>query len=124
MLKTADDARFRMDIKDGGFVDLNKCADAIQIRLEDEKKVLGDNIKAFHLEELYNTHRDYAAEVYYKKKLRQNPTYYQFVMNLLEELHISSFSKEDISRILWGDYPQKEFNKRVLSKFLHDLYKY
>ena len=124
MLKSADDARFRMDIKDGGFVDLNKCADAIQIRLEDEKKVLGDNIKAFHLEELYNTHRDYAAEVYYKKKLRQNPTYYQFVMNLLEELHISSFSKEDISRILWGDYPRKEFNKRVLSKFLHDLYKY
>ena len=74
--------------------------------------------------ELYNTHRDYAAEVYYKKKLRQNPTYYHFVMNLLEELHISSFSKEDISRILWGDYPQKDFNKRVLSKFLHDLYKY
>ena len=74
--------------------------------------------------ELYNTHRDYAAEVYYKKKLRQNPTYYQFVKNLLEELHISSFSKEDISRILWGDYPQKDLNKRVLSKFFHDLYKY
>ena len=124
MLKSADDARFRMDIKDGGFVDLNKCTDAIQIRLEDEKKVLGDNIKAFHLEELYNTHRDYAAEVYYKKKLKLNPTYCEFVNRQLKELHIPSLSKEDISRILWGYYPQEDFSKRVLSKFLHDLYNY
>ena len=123
-LKSANDAKFRMEINGGGFVDLNNCAESIHIRIEDDKKVLGDNIKAFHLEELYNTHRDYAAEVYYKKKLKLNPTYCEFVNRQLKELHIPSLSKEDISRILWGYYPQEDFSKRVLSKFLHDLYNY
>lgn len=80
------------------------------------------NISDFHLEEVYNEHTDYAAEVYYKGRLRWNPVYKLWVQKVITRLNGCRMTEEDLQRYILGVYTNPaDFNKRPLSKFLSDL---
>lgn len=118
--------RFRMEITGSHFTDMKECANAITIKVDDNtngiKPSMEDNIKGFHLRELYSTHTDYAAEIYYKGKLRWNPAYRYWLRKVVAPLNGCSMTNEEIERYILGNYTQPEkFNKRPLSKFQHDL---
>ena len=114
-----------MEITGKKFTDMKDCANAITIKVEDNVLVgqsMEDNIKDFHLRELYNKHSDYAAEIYYKGKLKWNPVYQRWLQKVTAPILGCRLTDEDIERYLIGNYTRpEEFNKRPLSKFQHDL---
>lgn len=124
-LKDHTGVKFRMEITGKKFTDMKDCANAITIKVEDNVLVgqsMEDNIKDFHLRELYNKHTDYAAEIYYKGKLKWNPVYQWWLQKVTAPILGCRLTDEDIERYLIGNYTRpEEFNKRPLSKFQHDL---
>lgn len=124
-LTTSNGMAFRMKIKSGTkFLNLSTCADSIEIQLDTTANpALSANDAIFHLEKIYNTHTDYAAEVYYKHVLRQNGIYLNATKESLKKrgLHMTN---EDICRLQLGIYTnEKEFADRPLSKFIADIAK-
>lgn len=124
-LSTSGGMVFKMKFKSGTkFLNLSTCADGIEIILDtsaDPALVANDNM--FHLETIYNTHTDYAAEVYYKYVLRKSGIYLNATKESLRKrgLHMTN---EDIRRLQLGFYTdEKEFANRPLSKFIADIAK-
>lgn len=116
--------RFRMDITGKHFTNLEECSKAITIKVEDEATGVSmeDNIKAFHLREIYSTHTDYAAEIYYKGRLKWNLIYKFWLKKVTSPLKGCNMTDDDVNRYVLGTYTNPEdFNKRPLSKFQHDL---
>lgn len=98
---------------------MDHCASAITITVED-KGGMGANIADFHLQELYKGHADYAAEIYYKGRLKLHRIYRACVKSILGVQGIKVTS-EDLDRMYLGLYNEDNFNKRPLSKYMHDL---
>lgn len=112
---------FQMKITGKGFTSLDDCASAITITAEN-KSNMDANIKDFHLEKIYNEHKDYAAEVYYKGRLKWNPIYKFWLHRVASRLKGCSMTEGDLQRYILGVYTNpKDFNKRPLSKFICDL---
>ena len=75
----------------------------------------------FHLAELYQTHTDYAAEIYYLGKLKLHPKYLHSVKKKLKKLQIG-MTKDEKERLFLGFYSRdKDFGNRPLFKFRYDL---
>ena len=89
-LKDANRIKFRMTITGHGFPNIVECAQAITILVDNNGGGLSmqDNIDQFHLKELYQTHTDYAAEIYYIGKLKLNTKYLYNIRKRLKKLHI------------------------------------
>lgn len=103
---------------------MRDCASAITISVDDksQEQNMEDNISEFHLRELYDTHKDYAAEIYYKGKLKYHPTYCLWLKKVVAKIKGCSLTDDDIMRYILGNYTDpKDFNKRPLAKFIHDL---
>ncbi|MCS2434829.1 hypothetical protein NXY48_00730 [Bacteroides ovatus] len=76
-----------------------------------------NNARIFHLEELYNSHTDYAAEMYFKNQMIHSEAYRKFVSDF--KLDISS---EDWHRMIFGFSDKVEdICKRPISKFCKDI---
>lgn len=118
-LSDADGIHFKMDITGKRFTSMDHCASAITITVED-KGGMGANIADFHLQELYKGHADYAAEIYYKGRLKLHRIYRASVKSILGVQGIKVTS-EDLDRMYLGLYNEDNFNKRPLSKYMHDL---
>lgn len=117
MLDNTEGIKFHVDIKGHGFADMNTCANAISIKVTYNKDEMKNNARIFHIEELYNSHTDYAAEMYFKSQLRRSEAYKTFVSKA--DIDISS---EDLHRMIFGFFSKSEdFNKRPISKFCKDL---
>lgn len=116
---------FKMKIKSGTkFLNLDTCAEGIEIDLDTTANPdLDNNASIFHLKTIYNTHTDYAAEVYYKYALRLNGTYLKATKETLKKRKMQ-LTTNDIRRLQLGFYTdEKDFNRRPLSKFLADIAK-
>lgn len=118
MLESADTMKFHIDINGSDFVDMNACADAISIRITyNNTNDMKNNVRVFHIEELYNSHTDYAAEMYFRNLMRQSEAYKKFVSDL--QLNMSS---EDFHRMIFGfSNKEEDICKRPISKFCKDI---
>lgn len=122
-LQNSNGLKFSMSIKGKGFANLDTCAKAIKITVETPDNAMAANKEIFHLEDIYATHTDYAAEVYYKSILRMPQSYWQGIRQLSGR-HKLGLTEADERRLALGVYAnEKEYGKRPLSKFVSDLAK-
>ena len=123
MLKDCDGLKFKMKIVKEGFTNLDTCAKAISISIETSNTALAANGRLFHLGKLYETHTDYAAEVYFKKILRLPDNYWEAIADRFRQKGLAPTQK-DMNRLITGAYTEEQdYHKRPLSKFVADIMK-
>lgn len=116
------DSRFKVNFPNNKCLSLAECAEGISVEYVCDEYMEG-NKKEFNIEALYNSHKDYAAEIFQLAQMRTKHQYYQFLKHHLTK-NGHTFSKDEIERILLGVYTSsKDFNKRPLSKFITDIAK-
>lgn len=116
------DCHFEATFTDGKLLSLKECAEGIRIDLKCEP-CMESNKKEFNLQELYDSHKDFAAELYQIAQMRTKQQYFRYVKNSLEK-HGRKVTKEDILRMMVHTYVNpKDYNKRPLSKFVNDIAK-
>lgn len=123
-LQNADGLRFKMNVAGGEILNLEHCAQGISISVDTSLNPnMDNNEEIFHLKQIYQTHTDYAAEIYIKKVMKENGIYLKFTKDMLKKHHIR-LTNDDVRRILHGFYTNpNDFSKRPLSKFRTDLAK-
>lgn len=121
-LSDTEGLRFRMNVKGGEILNLEHCAQGISISVDTSKNpAMSHNDDIFHLEQIYQTHTDYAAEIYIKKVMKENGIYLRVTKGMLKKHHIN-LTNDDVRRIVYGFYcNEKEYSKRPLSKLRKDL---
>lgn len=114
------DCHFNATFPNGKVLSLKDCAKGIAIDLKCDPQ-MEPNKDEFNLQELYDTHKDYAAELYQISQMRTKQQYYRYLKNSLEH-HGRKVTKEEIERMLIRNYVDpKDFNKRPLAKFMNDI---
>lgn len=121
---------FRADVPRRGFLNLKTMESAINLKLDTTIcPDMANNVEVFNLKPLYDTHRDYASEIYYKYMKMKTKAYRDFVRDMTKSSKnqnhniLKQMTDEDWDRIVLGIYidPSEQAN-RPLSKFLSDLY--
>lgn len=78
-------------------------------------------MEIFNLQALYDTHKDFAAEMYKIHLFMNTQAYCDFITKILGTPDLG-VSKDDIFRLFTGTYESpSQFNKRPLSKFKNDI---
>ena len=121
---------FKADILQRGFLNLKSMESAIDVGIDVSLNTgMTNNVRVFNLKELYNSHKDYVAEVYFKCMKMKSPAYRTFVKRMSQTSGnsnsplIKQVSIEDWERLVLGVYNEpEEFSKRPLSKFVHDIF--
>ena len=122
-LSDSNGLKFKMRIEREGFTNIDTCAKAIKIDVETPHAALAANVRLFHLSQLYESHTDYAAELYFKKILRLPQAYWDAIELRFAGAEIRLTQKE-MDRLVTGVYTdEKDYHKRPLSKFLADIAK-
>lgn len=112
---------FRLKVKNANVTSLDKLASGLSIKLIAKQPNMQMNIDALNLEGLYQHHTDYAAELYFKWKVKATHIYRGSVKGLLRKQGII-LSDEDIKRIIVGNYVKEvDYGKRPLAMMIHDL---
>lgn len=117
MLKDDKAMKFHLDINGDNFLDMDICADAISVKVTYDEKKMENNARIFHLQELYNSHTDYAAEMYFRHQMIRSDPYKKFVSNY----HLKMSSKDWHRMILGFSNEEEDICKRPLSKFCKDI---
>ena len=121
-LSSTDAMHFSIEIENNDFLHLDKCAESIRVKETYNESRMENNSRIFHLEELYNTHRDYAAEMYYKSLMTKSKAYKDFAEGVLKRLKVN-ITENDWARLMLGFPPSdNDYNKRPISKFCRDIY--
>lgn len=123
LLKDTNGMKFKMEITKSSFTNIEECASSIKILVEETNQSgLEQNIKTFHLQEIYQSHSDVAAEIYLKGKLKMPQIYRQKIIAMLKP--IISITEHDFNQLVLGieDNP-KNLKNKPLSKFKADLAK-
>lgn len=121
---------FEADVPRRGFLNLKTIESAISIKLDTTLcPDMANNVEVFNLMALYNTHLDYASEVYYKYMKMKTKAYRDFVRNISRPSKdpskniVKQITDKDLKRIILGIYSEpSDQARRPLSKFLFDLY--
>ena len=121
---------FKADILQRGFLNLKSMESAIDVGIDVSLNMgMANNVRVFNLKELYNSHKDYVAEVYFKCMKMKSHAYRTFVKRMSQTSGnsksplIKQVSIEDWERLVLGVYNEpEEFSKRPLSKFVHDIF--
>lgn len=116
------ESKFKVTFPNGKALNYKDCIDGIRIDFECDSCLEG-NKKEFCIQELYESHKDYAAELYQIAQMRMKNQYYKFLKHSLEK-NGCRVTKGDVERLLIRNYVDpKDFNKRPLSKFMYDIAK-
>ena len=122
LISNTDGLKFRMEIEKG-FANFKDIENSIKIIVEEKNNSgLSENINTFHLREIYNSHRDIAAEIYLKS-LMMHKKYRSSIKKKLHYLNLSLTDREFYLIILGIESDSKYFKNRSLSKFKADLAK-
>lgn len=121
---------FKADVPKKGFLNLKTIESAISIKLDTSLcPDMANNVEVFNLMALYNTHLDYASEVYYKYMKMKTKAYRDFVRSITRPSKdsrkniVKQMTEKDLERVILGIYSdQTDQARRPLSKFLYDLY--
>lgn len=127
-LKDAQGLRFKTNIRRKGFLNLETCASAVDVEV-DVKKLpeMTNNNKVFHLAEIYNHHKDYVAEMWYRYNMMKTSAYQQFAKEIMGRKKkrgpwMISMNKADWERVIYGVYTEeKNYHRRPMSKFCMDI---
>ena len=112
-----DDFKFKYIAKDINIfsTSLNNIEKGID-KITFQKEIIANN-KMFHLDDLYQVHKDVVAEVIWKNR--------NFPNVLRDSYKNFGISKREAYRIVFCNYSDvNEFNKRPLSKLTYDIQKY
>ena len=123
LLEDTDGIQFKIELFRSHFANFEQCANSIKIKVEEANQSgLKQNIKVFHLQEIYQSHCDIAAEIYLKGKLKMPSTYRQKIISIMKP--IMPITEHDFNQLILGieDNPQ-QFKNKSLSKFKADLAK-
>lgn len=127
-LKDAKGLMFKTNIRRKGFLNLETCASAVEVEVDVKKQPeMTNNNKVFHLAEIYNHHKDYVAEMWYRYNMMKTPAYQQFVKEIMGRKTkrgpwMISMSKADWERVMYGVYTEeKDYHRRPMSKFCMDI---
>ncbi len=123
LLEDADGIQFKMEIFRSHFANFEQCENSIRITVEEANgSGLKQNIEVFHLQEIYQSHCDVAAEIYLKGKLKMPSIYRQKIINIMKP--ITPITEYNFNQLILGieDNPQ-QFKNKSLSKFKADLAK-
>lgn len=116
-----DFLRFRLRVKNANMTSLDKLADGLTLKLIANNPNMCSNIDVMNLEELYQHHTDYAAELYFKWKVKATHIYRKSMKDILRKCGIN-LTDDDIKRVIVGNYVKEpDFGKRPLSKMMHDI---
>ncbi len=119
--KTDDYLTFRLRVKNAAVTSLTTLANGLSLKLIEKHPNMRSNIDILNLEELYQHHTDYAAELYFKWLLKATRVYRTSVKGILRRQGIN-LSDDDIKRIIVGNYiREQDFANRPLSKMMHDI---
>lgn len=118
---TDDYVGFRLRIKNANVATLDTLASGLSFKMLAKKPGVQSNIDVLNLEDLYQHHTDYAAELYYKGIVKANHLYRTSLKLLLKSKGIV-LSDDDIKRIVVGNYvKESDYGKRPLAKMMHDV---
>lgn len=121
MLEDADAMRFSTEITGDGFTDMDTCANAISLKMNYYEPKMENNARVFHLEELYKTHTNYAAEIYFRHRMMGSEAYKEFAMRMTGDSG-SGMSSDDWNRMIHGFTNKSEdLSQKPISKFCKDL---
>lgn len=125
-LQTSDGLHFFAHIKNSSIFSLSSFENGIDIDVDVQSNApanLSNNITAFHLKEIYATHKDFVAELYVKSKLKMNQAYARSIMRYYKGRSFR-LTASDQKRLMTGVYTdEKDYGKRPLSKFCTDIAK-
>lgn len=123
-LRDDEGLKFKMKVSGGEILNLDHCAQGISIGVDTSlNPKMDNNEEIFHLKQIYQTHTDYAAEIYVKKVMKGNGIYLHATKGMLKKHHIN-LTNDDVRRIQHGFYTNpNDFSRRPLSKFHTDLAK-
>lgn len=118
---TDDFVSFRLRIKNNNITSLDTLASGLSFKMLAKKQGIQSNIDILNLEDLYQHHTDYAAELYYKGVVKSNHLYRTSLKGILRRKGIV-LSDDDIKRIIVGNYvKEQDYGKRPLAKMMHDV---
>lgn len=122
--KDSDVVRIRIHPHNIKCLTLKRCAEGIDVVIQDNNNQYAKkNIDIFNLDFLYATHKDYAAEIYLRSRLKTPKPYRMYIKKKLQGRN-TTLSDSDINRIILGNYTEaKDFNKQPLAKMTHDIAK-
>ena len=129
LLKDARNLMFKTNIRRKGFLNLKTCASAVDVEV-DVKKLpeMENNNKVFHLSDIYNHHKDYLAEMWYRYNMMKTSAYQQFAKEMMGKKSkrgpwMIRMSKADWERVIFGVYTEeKDYHRRPMSKFCMDIF--
>lgn len=120
MLEDTNAMKFSTEITGDGFTNIDTCAKAISLKVNYYEPKMENNARVFHLEELYKTHTDYAAEIYFRHRMMGSEAYQEFVQKMIGEGSV--MSSNDWNRMILGFTNNPEdLGKKPISKFCKDL---
>lgn len=112
---------FRLRIKNANVTSLDTMTSGLSFKMLAKKPGMQSNIDVLNLEDLYQHHIDYAAELYYKGLIKANHLYRASLKGILRRKGIV-LSDNDINRIIVGNYViEQDYGKRPLAKMMHDV---
>lgn len=117
-----DDAFFELYSKDGGLDYIYRHKD-ISIKINAEKSSIKEKVdksnEMFRLDEIYQTHEDYAGEIIKKIKMFNSE---EAINDFYKKYGKLFADKEELKRTLLGNYYlEKDLSKRPLSKLTRDI---
>lgn len=90
---------------------------SVSERIELEKR-LQTSVKKLHLEELYNTHTDYAANIIQSRCLFNDA----YIRMLSERIPQMKFSMQDVKEIMYcKDLREEHWGQNILAKLAYDM---
>ena len=121
-MKDSEGLKFTIDVGKSGLLDLGQLEHDLKIGLTCKSgSNMDKNKETFNLQALYDTHKDFAAEMYKIHLFMNTQAYRDFISKILGDPDLG-VSKEDIFRLFFGTYENpSQFNKRPLSKFKNDI---
>lgn len=112
---------FRLRIKSSDVTSLDKLASGLSFKLLTKKSEMQANVDVLNLEDLYQHHTDYAAELYFKGIVKAHHLYRTSMKGILRRNGII-LTDDDVKRIIVGNYVKEpDYGKRPLAKMLHDV---
>lgn len=118
---TDDYLRFRLRVKNVKLTSLEKMEEGLSLKIIALKADMKSNIDVLNLEDLYQHHTDYAAELYFKSLVKATCIYRTSLKGILRRNGVV-LTDDDIKRIIVGNYvKEKDYGKRPVAKMMHDV---
>lgn len=86
---------------------------------KDKKFETEEDIKLFHIDEIYQSHNEFISELLYRKHIYDNPSFKKYVQKLVS----SDLSDEEMNCLFFGySFDLQKDQKKPLAKLVNDIF--